>query len=1266
VRVIANKSTLYKVTVPLHYIDFKSQAPLFFEDSSRCYFVVPHNPFRLNLTDLVTANPELVVGGRVVNMIQPQPEEPAGPSFGGSGMIDPVLLGTAVDPVIRDLILPRTSVVSNVESIGRTALTKNRLEANNIFGTDLASRVIGDSASASMIIPDTGFITNLMVAVNQPSLMTATSGVHPFVMDRTALLSANLVLETGATDRWTYTPSISRTRYLIYIHYHPYVSVLIKQLNRYGIDGLLNPIEGGEADALRRQQKQESPAEAFEHVYELGDSVDKANLPVEEFDFTYTGAYALYNWELFFHAPLLIAARLSANQQFEEAQKWFHYIFDPADVSSFQQAEDRAYRFWKIKPFFENRELDNIRQLLQLLNSNDPEVQAKREALEAQIADWRDNPFQPHLIAQQRLVAYQKATVMKYIDNLITWGDYLFRRDTIETINQATQLYVLAAQILGKRPVEIPAPRGDPVINGNVVKTFDDLEPNLDAFGNALIQIENELSGSTELPDIPQGEAPTADIVGASLFFCIPQNDYLLRYWDTVADRLFKIRNCMNIEGVVRQLSLFEPPLDPGALVRAAAAGIDLSSILSDVNAPRLNYRYTVLVQKAIELCSDVKQLGGALLAALEKRDAEALTLLRSGHEERLLKAIKDVRQLQLKEAEAGLAGLEKSLEATQVRKRFYEEREPRNQEEKLQLDMLSYANFLEVAVPGLVLMKQALAILPQLQFGSSGFGGSPVITTTSGGVQLNNAIESATQVISALAILARNAANRASIEGSFDRRQEEWDFQAKQAATEVEALEKQIEGAGLRIAIAEHELENQELQIEQNREVDEFMRMKFTNQELYSWMIAQVSTIYFQSYQLAYDMARRAQRAFQYELADKNASFVEFGYWDSLKKGLLAGEQLHYDLRRMESAYLEANRREYELTKHISLLQLNPAALIQLRETGSCEIDIPEVVFDLDYPGHFLRRIKSASLTIPCVTGPYTTVSCTLTLLNNRIRSSTDRPKDAYEGLSDPRFISDVGGAQSIATSSAREDSGLFEFSFRDERYLPFEGAGAIGRWRLELPSEYRQFDYDTIADVVLHMRYTAREAGDGFKTVVGQQIADGVNKLTDTLNQQGVFHFISMRHEFGTDYQRFLNPAATAEHQTTITLSKQHFPFLFQGKNIDIRNVIAFMKLRDASLYDNNQPLALTLSRNGGSEAKESLVAARDELGGLAHAVFAQLGGSILSDEDWVITVKNADVQNLPAALRKMVTVNGASVERINADEVEDLGFLLQYRVS
>ena len=44
--------------------------------------------------------------------------------------------------------------------------------------------------------------------------------------------------------------------------------------------------------------------------------------------------------------------------------------------------------------------------------------------------------------------------------------------------------------------------------------------------------------------------------------------------WDTVADRLFKIRNCQNIDGVERQLALFAPPIDPAALIRATSMGL--------------------------------------------------------------------------------------------------------------------------------------------------------------------------------------------------------------------------------------------------------------------------------------------------------------------------------------------------------------------------------------------------------------------------------------------------------------------------------------------------------------------------------------------------------------------------------------------------------------------------------------------------------------------------------------------------------------------
>ena len=146
----------------------------------------------------------------------------------------------------------------------------------------------------------------------------------------------------------------------------------------------------------------------------------------------------------------------------------------------------------------------------------------------------------------------------------------------------------------------------------------------------------------------------------------------------------------------------------------------------------------------------------------------------------------------------------------------------------------------------------------------------------------------------------------------------------------EIEQADKQIAAAEIRLAIAERELENHDLQIENAKEVDDFMRDKFTNRELYDWMVGQISGVYFQSYQLAYDVAKRAERAYRHELGLRDSSFIQFGYWDSLKKGLLAGERLHHDLKRMEVAYLDQNKREYEITKHVSLALLDPVALVQ------------------------------------------------------------------------------------------------------------------------------------------------------------------------------------------------------------------------------------------------------------------------------------------------------------------------------------------------
>ena len=115
--------------------------------------------------------------------------------------------------------------------------------------------------------------------------------------------------------------------------------------------------------------------------------------------------------------------------------------------------------------------------------------------------------------------------------------------------------------------------------------------------------------------------------------------------------------------------------------------------------------------------------------------------------------------------------------------------------------------------------------------------------------------------------------------------------------------------------------------------------------------MVTQISTVYFQSYQLAHGIAKKAEKAYQFEIGITDSNFIQPTYWDSLKKGLLAGENLHYDLKRLEMAYLDQNKRGYEITKTISLTMINPLSVIKLREVGECQFDLHEDLFDLDYP---------------------------------------------------------------------------------------------------------------------------------------------------------------------------------------------------------------------------------------------------------------------------------------------------------------------------
>jgi hypothetical protein len=138
-----------------------------------------------------------------------------------------------------------------------------------------------------------------------------------------------------------------------------------------------------------------------------------------------------------------------------------------------------------------------------------------------------------------------------------------------------------------------------------------------------------------------------------------------------------------------------------------------------------------------------------------------------------------------------------------------------------------------------------------------------------------------------------------------------------------------------------------------------------------------------------------------------------------------------------------------------------------------------------------------------------------------------------------DNRFDYRCGAIQSIVTSSGQADAGMFEPNLRDERYLPFEGAGAVSTWRLELPAALPSFDYATISDVILHLRYTARDGGT--------LLRDAAIKQLTGAGATPMARVVTIRSEFPMEWARF-KAVQTDENtaaELTIELRPEHYPF-------------------------------------------------------------------------------------------------------------------------
>lgn len=810
------------------------------------------------------------------------------------------------------------------------------------------------------------------------------------------------------------------------------------------IDDLSQKMFAGGVDHLLTEDSQQTAEEPFSR---LSPSVERLEPPTSD-QLDFDGAFGLYFKEIFFHIPFLIANRLNASRHFEEARKWYHHIFNPLPYANDGKTDDEM-PYWRYLPF-----RGHSLELLSDIGKASPE----------EMRIYEDDPFDPHAIAGIRPGAYEKAIVMRYIDNLLDWGDQLFANDNWESIVQAHLLYTQAQNMLGKKPAQNSKPYDQSERTYEMIVDY-----NIDA---------SELAKPFCIEDIS--------------FFPLMPNSVFSDYWSRVEDRLSKIRHSMDIKGNVRHLELFQPEIDPAALIRAMAAGQDIDSIASGFHTPVPHYRFSTMIRRAREAASTVARLGSTLSNTLERKDAEQLSVMRSTHEKATLQQLGEIKVQQIDDAEAQVEALEASLQNAKDRRTYYGRLLSKglNASEKNAQKQMNKSLKASYAAIGVRAGAVPAHMIPTI-------GG-----TSEGGFQPGSSVSEAASLSDGVGAMMAHRAGMAQTDAQNHRRKEEWELQRNLADHDCDQISAQLEGAKLRLEIATKTVKSHESKKRYAEEQDILLKGKFTNGQLYQVLAQRLARIHQESYQVAYDLAKLAEKAYQYERSTGETK-IGYDYWSSGQHGLLAGDSLMLSLDQLEAAYEQENEREFEIEKTISLNALTSDELHKLKTTGSCTFTLNEELFDRDFPGHYRRRIKSLAVTIPAIVGPYQNVRATLTQTLNRIILAPDSaavdfllPEAAGErgAGSDRNIRTDWRKRQKIALSKGVDDSGLFELNFRDERYLPFEGTGAVSEWKLDMPLDNNSIDFKSISDVIIRLRYTALEH-DGLETHVRTKL-EGLDK--------------------------------------------------------------------------------------------------------------------------------------------------------------------------
>lgn len=795
----------------------------------------------------------------------------------------------------------------------------------------------------------------------------------------------------------------------------------------------------------------------------------------------FSGANGLYFWELFFHAPHLIATRLQQEFDYPGAQRWLEYLFNPQmRVAPLYPppSETEWLPYWSCRPL----------------------GLADNPALEL------EGVINPDAIARGAPSHYRKAIFTLYLNNLIAWGDMLYRQVTRDTLNEAKLLYVRALSLLG------PLSKGRSISRWAPMTLADAIEPAADSF--ATLEASMAASVSTLLP-VTGDESPWLRLLDLPAFR-LPVNTQLLDLWDQLDLRLHNLRHNLTLDGKPMHLALYEAPANPLDLLRAQLNGSSLSQrrlgSLSIVPA----YRFRAMLPRAQGAVETLVRFAQQVLSHMELRDRAQQDELQQGHVLDDLAAFAErLQEDAIEETSKGIEVLQANRQVAAARKAYYEG--------LLSKDVSEFERTAQterfVALGSTVAAHTATAGGHLASLIANLYGGA------TGGMNWGGPGFAVSEILEAGAAVTSELAQQQLTSDMQTRRRDEWQHQAKQAELELDVLDRQIDAQRVVLQSAQTSLAQATRSREQAQALYAYIKGRPTNAGLYQWLLSQMSTLYFQAYDAVLSMCLSAEACWHYEMGDRDSRFISATAWVDNRFGLTAGESLKLGLLQMESAFLSRHERRLELTKTLSLKDLLSgyasedvtaagtadtgwaAVLDTLRANGEIDFQLKSSTFDKDYPGHYLRQLVRVSVSLPVVLKPYQDIRATLSqqassyLLKPQIgnvkylyQQANELPEGNDDDIRQDQIVFNPRANQQIGLSSGVDDHGMFMVDFGDERYFPFEGTGAISHWTLSFPnheSEDQQAMLDSLTDIILHVRYMAVDGGRAFAAEVEELVA-------------------------------------------------------------------------------------------------------------------------------------------------------------------------------